>query len=263
MQFSNTESFEKYLRTHTELTHLTVDAHYLSTIPQIPESLESLAIYNCKSQLELPNGLKLLRISNWKGMQNLPPLPKSLESLTIENTWAFCHRFPELPNELKELRLENTACPKLTRLPDGLKVMSILGRSCTEVELPEGLEELRIVDSTVREIKGDFPCSLHKLELSDLVRIPALPKNLSVLRLRNMKLTFNSLPTSLREVELDSCHGCIEEIPSLLYKFIVKGQGVAIKTISPLIESIVEVDSRVKTIKLGGMSIEQLRAKAI
>ena len=98
------------LNEYTNLKRLYCEANELTSLPELPKSLEQLSCYdnNLTSLPELPNSLEYLNCK-YNKLTSLPKLPKPLEYLNCGNNNL--KSLPELPNSLKNLDCYNNNLP--------------------------------------------------------------------------------------------------------------------------------------------------------
>ncbi|XP_048133877.1 disease resistance protein L6-like [Rhodamnia argentea] len=210
---------------------------------KLPESLEKLGIYDCKSLRELPDlssstRLREVSIGHCDDLGEIQgKLPGPLEKLKI-SSWRSLRK---LPNMSSLMRLEEVSiyrCGNLIEiggeLPQSLKILKI--RSCGSLqEFPNlssltGLQEFSLVlrefslgeCGNLVEIQGELPESLEILEIrscGSLQKFPDLSsltglREVCMVRCGNLVEIQGELPESLEKLEIQSC-GSLQKLPDL------------------------------------------------
>ena len=117
-------SFDELLQlpNYNEITHLDCYNNYLTSLPQLPNSLIELSCYNnnLTSLPELPNSLTHLNLWN-DNLTNLPQLPNSLTHLHCSSNNLT--NLPQLPNSLNTLICSSNNLKSLPLLPNSLNYL--------------------------------------------------------------------------------------------------------------------------------------------
>jgi Leucine-rich repeat (LRR) protein len=114
-------SFDK-IPNYDQIVYLGCQNNQLSSLPNLPNSLETLSVSN--NQLDnlpnLPNSLKDLQCGN-NQLKSLPNLPNSLQYLYCENNQL--KSLPNLPNSLQKLWCLDNQLRSLPNLPNSLQYL--------------------------------------------------------------------------------------------------------------------------------------------
>jgi hypothetical protein len=192
------ESILQHLDSSDTLTGLPLIGFKNRELPQLPQSLTSLTLENLLSLEELP--------------QQLPP---NLASLTLENLLSL-EELPQLPQSLTSLTLENL--PKLytlrQQLPPNLASLTLenLPNLYTlRQQLPPNLASLTLYDlPNLYTLPQQLPPNLASLTLSrikSLESLPQIPPNLASLTLYalpNLYTLPQQLPPNLASLTLEN-----------------------------------------------------------
>ncbi|KAI9142203.1 hypothetical protein BKA69DRAFT_1068912 [Paraphysoderma sedebokerense] len=175
----------------------------LGVLPDLPQTLEELDIYNCDVRLpsqlppnlrrlvcsrcsftvlpNLPESLQILDCSQMTDLDTLPPLPSSLLSLDCSETGI--NQLPNLPPSLLELNVSNCGIGNLpTELPPHLKILKC--RNDVEPQhgflrlpnaLPDSLVVLDCSHNHFHCLPTPLPSKLQILDCSFNPFMPNLP----------------------------------------------------------------------------------------
>ena len=202
----------------TSLKSLYCWGNHISTLPELPASIEQLGLDNnefTSMPTNLPEGLKVLEVGDNK-IPVIDNLPSGLETFNCSS------------QKITDGDFKFTA-----KLPEGLR--SFLCYDCDLEELPELPSTLKTLDCSENQLTKlpELPASLTWLVCSEnqLTALPELPANLTWLYCRNNELTFivlnektdytgidvsgNSLPNygavTGQEIEWDGYRFCFGE----------------------------------------------------
>jgi hypothetical protein len=195
-------------------------------LTRLPEGLKvrRLRLVDCPNLEALPARLRLRHLEI-RDCPRLTTLPADLHCYEID---APASSLAGLPDGLRvDFRLDLRDSPQLTRLPEGLKVGSLVLRGCTALEsLPEGLDvcfldlqgcrQLRRWPGSITVRHGHLNLAvtgftalppgvrrLGQLDLRDCVGITKLPPNLEVASWVDVGGSgLTRLPRALRDVRL-------------------------------------------------------------
>ena len=141
----------------------------------------------------------------WRNhISTLPELPASLEQLELDNN-EFTSMPTNLPEGLKVLEVGDNKIPVIDNLPSGLETFNCSSQKITDgdfkftAKLPEGLRSFLCYDCDLEELP-ELPSTLKTLDCSEnqLTKLPELPASLTWLVCSENQLTaLPELPTSL------------------------------------------------------------------
>ena len=161
----------------TSLKSLYCWGNHISTLPELPASIEQLGLDNnefTSMPTNLPEGLKVLEVGDNK-IPVIDNLPSGLETFNCSS------------QKITDGDFKFTA-----KLPEGLR--SFLCYDCDLEELPELPSTLKTLDCSENQLTKlpELPASLTWLVCSEnqLTALPELPANLTWLYCRNNELTF-------------------------------------------------------------------------
>lgn len=158
-----------------------LDLPKLATLSELPDglSVRHLNLSGCSNLAQLPEGLRVRHL-NLADCSALTELPSGLACYEINLSGT---QIQSLPADLRvEYRLELTNCTKLVKLPDGLRVGSLVLRGCRALgSLPEGLD-VNFLDLRGCEGLTDWPKAatirIGRLSMSGCRRLGRLPDGL-------------------------------------------------------------------------------------
>ena len=164
--------------------------------------MPKLLNYNYNYIFEIYNYCRMLYRK--KGLETLPPLSESLESLDCaENNLTV---LPELPNTLRSLECGENKLSGLPQLPTILTKLECSSNLLTGLpELPESLETLDCAGNELT-VLPQLPKTLISLECdyNKLTSLPELPQSLThLICANNLLTTLPELPEYLEYLECD------------------------------------------------------------
>lgn len=157
----------------------------------------------------ISNGEKELTLLGYWGLEELPPLPPSIQTLSIYE--GNLKKLPELPPSLESLYLRCVPLEELPELPPSLKKLKLLGTNFkiqSLPELPSSLVELEIFSNPNTSLPPSFPPSLRILRWNtNLSTFPPVPTSLGLLQLSTTEsfITLPLLPLSLKFYHCTTC----------------------------------------------------------
>ena len=196
-------------------TSLQLDRLGLSSLPQLPVSLEVLDIRsNQLSTLqELPIFLQTLD-ARCNRLTALPELPRTLQMLFLR--YNKLDRLPQLPAALLGLDVCYNQLTVLPTLPPGLERLYGSGNDLSRLpDLPAALKTLEICSNQLISLPV-LPDALDTLDASSnlLTRLPDLSPSMRRLTISDNRLS--SLPSLPLQLEsLDACHNQLRTLPAL------------------------------------------------
>ncbi|KAH0452506.1 hypothetical protein IEQ34_019805 [Dendrobium chrysotoxum] len=241
MELKSLKSLPSSLASLSSLKILHVrNAPQLQMLPNIPASLEQLALDNLESLQCLPSflsisSLEVLELNKIPLLKSLPDLPPSLRSMTI-----YCGNLYCLPSSLPSLsylqKISIINFPQLQELPElpsslcelkfiNLESLQSLPSSLTSLS---SLEFLCINKVTQLHLLPNFPTSLERLVLCELKLLQCLPSLSSIFSLKDLYLRNIPLLKSLPDLppflcwlhlydleNLDCLPSCLSSLSSL------------------------------------------------
>jgi len=196
----------------------------------------------------LPAHLKMLTLRFWLEINELPELPESLEHLAILN-YQDLEKKPVLPAGIKALTIgASGAHLDLPALPSGLEALFILNaRTVSGLSpLPPGLKVLTLCVGDLREIPA-LPATLESLEIDcgsadrdcndALTTLPSLPEGLN-----RLSLAFLSSLESLPELPDRLEHLGLHRVPSIRQSRLPASAKRALETYRRYIEAPSQLD---------------------
>jgi Leucine-rich repeat (LRR) protein len=190
--------------------------------PKSLRQLDIMHLYMGKLP-ELPDGLRVLYISDIFELQYLPP---SLHKLCLCQPGI--KSLPQLPKSLKHFQMDWSHIPRFSlSLPAHLRHLDVQYCEISEIDyLPPSLIYFCCENNYIKELP-DLPCTLRVLKCSrnQLKYIPELPPNIRVLECGYNQLT------------------CLPELPKSLDKVAYFGNNFAEEPIIPLTVRVVEGDT--------------------
>jgi Leucine-rich repeat (LRR) protein len=146
----------------------------ITTLPELPKTLEELNCFFCGGITEfpeLPKTLKKLNC-NWTKLRKQPTLPNGLEFLDFSNTKI---KSIELPNTIKILYCVDNKMQNLPKLPNGLEILNCSYNNLTILpRLPDTLRELYCDGNKDLTYFPQIPIFLEKLTVEE-TQLPKIP----------------------------------------------------------------------------------------
>ncbi len=166
----------------TSLTWLDCSSNALTSLPTLPNSLDTLLCYgNALSNLPtLPSSLTFLFCSD-NSLINLPTLPHSLAFLYCSKNSLTS--LPALPNSLTYIECENNFLTSLPTLPHSLQILDCSDNSLTSLpSLPNSLLELGCTHNSLTSLPV-LPDTLGFLgcDSNNIVCFPTFPNSITTL----------------------------------------------------------------------------------
>ena len=132
----------------------------------------------------LPDGLIHFGLRNATSLSQLPPLPKGLVELSLDNSPIT--ELPDLPTSLRTLRLRSTGVREVSNLPRDLDTLILDNNpNLYWLELPPFLRVLRYAETRIVGELPRLPPNLEQLEVAGVYipRTARLPSWLESLRI--------------------------------------------------------------------------------
>jgi len=169
----------------------------ITHLPPLPDSLEKLSVHS-------------------SFLTSLPdPLPSNLRHLEMIGTPIT--GLPPLPNTIRELSLIRTKITTLPVLPATLRSLEIFGTPITSLPaLPDTLQSLGLNETPIISVPDPLPPNLLSLSMSGkgITSVPALPPSLEELNFSSTQITsLPELPPNL--IRLNVSKTPITSLPAL------------------------------------------------
>jgi hypothetical protein len=205
-----------------------------SYVEKLPEGLTavSLDLSGCKRLRSLPKNLRVVRL-NLSKCKSITALPSGLSCYELELRET---EIRELPSDLRvEYRLDLSGCLLLERLPEGLRVGTLLLNDCVSLEaLPEGLD-VNFLDITGCAALRGWPQSgrigIGRLRATNCAQITSLPgwmTNVAQLDVSGCA-SLTELPGGLRITSwLDLANSGLTSLPASAEGARLRWRGVSI-----------------------------------
>jgi len=204
------------------------------TLEALPEGLTaaSLDVSGCESLGSLPNNLRVGRL-NLSACKSLTALPPGLSCYELEMRET---EVRELPSDLRvEYRLDLSGCSRLERLPEGLKVGTLLLNDCVSLEaLPEGLDVNFLDVSGCAALRGwpqNGRIGIGRLRAANCAQITSLPRWLTNVAQLDVSGCVNlaELPEGLRVTSwLDLANSGIKSLHPFIKGARLRWRGVPV-----------------------------------
>ena len=193
----------------TSLKSLYCWGNHISTLPELPASLEQLGLDNnefTSMPTNLPEGLKALDVGDNK-IPVIDNLPSGLETFNCSSQKITDGDFEftaKLPEGLRSFLCYDCGLEELPELPSTLKTLNCYGNQLTKLpELPASLTWLVCSENQLTALP-ELPANLNYLSCSknQLTALPELPASLNTLDCAGNQLTeLPELPANLDDLD--------------------------------------------------------------